>query len=176
MTDLSLNQSLGAVAMKQNLVPQRRWLGRLWRCAAGNLSVELALVLPILVLNALGTYDFGRAFQEKQRLGRRPGRRSVRDSEFGLRRCRRRHPERALRRERCRGRPRRDRSLLLYLPVERGAHLRRPVPDGRRIVAHLRGRRRSANAGPAVHIPRRLGRRAVAWQREDARALKPKEE
>ncbi len=54
--------------MKRILVPQRRWLGRLWRCSAGNLSVELALVLPILVLMALGTYDFGRAFQEKHRL------------------------------------------------------------------------------------------------------------
>ena len=54
--------------MKQDPVPQRRWLGRLWRCAAGNLSVELALVLPILVLIALGAYDFGRAFQEKHRL------------------------------------------------------------------------------------------------------------
>ncbi len=54
--------------MRQNLVPHHRWLGRLWRCAAGNLSVELALVLPILVLLALGAYDFGRAFQEKHRL------------------------------------------------------------------------------------------------------------
>ncbi len=54
--------------MRQNLVPHHRWLGRLWRCAAGNLSVELALVLPILVLMALGAYDFGRAFQEKHRL------------------------------------------------------------------------------------------------------------
>ncbi len=54
--------------MKQDPVPQRRWLGRHWRCADGNLSVELALVLPILVLLALGTYDFGRAFQEKHRL------------------------------------------------------------------------------------------------------------
>ena len=54
--------------MRQNIVPQCRWLGRLWRCSAGNLSVELALVLPILVLMALGAYDFGSAFQEKHRL------------------------------------------------------------------------------------------------------------
>ncbi len=54
--------------MRQNLVPQHRLLRRLWRCAAGNISVELALVLPILVLMALGAYDFGRAFQEKHRL------------------------------------------------------------------------------------------------------------
>ncbi len=68
MTYLSLSHPTGVAAMKQDPVPQRRWLRRLWHRADGSISVELALVLPILVLIGLGAFDFGRAFQEKHRL------------------------------------------------------------------------------------------------------------
>ncbi len=46
----------------------RRWLAPLIRCVDGNISVELALVLPFLLLLVMGAYDFGRGFTEKLRL------------------------------------------------------------------------------------------------------------
>lgn len=41
---------------------------RFVRSARGNASIELAFILPFLVLLATGTYDLGRGFMEKLRL------------------------------------------------------------------------------------------------------------
>jgi len=41
---------------------------RFVRSARGNASVELAFILPFLLLLATGSYDLGRAFIEKLRL------------------------------------------------------------------------------------------------------------
>jgi Flp pilus assembly protein TadG len=40
------------------------------RCRAGNVSVELALLLPILMLVFLGVAEYGRAYTEKLNLSR----------------------------------------------------------------------------------------------------------
>jgi len=46
----------------------RRGLASLYRSVAGNVSLELALVLPFLLMLVMGAYDFGRGFTEKLRL------------------------------------------------------------------------------------------------------------
>jgi TadE-like protein len=51
----------------RSTTPRRR-LASLIRCVRGNISVELALVLPFLLMLVMGAYDFGRGFTEKLRL------------------------------------------------------------------------------------------------------------
>lgn len=45
--------------------PVRRALSRWRRAAAGNVAVEFGFIIPILVMLALGTFDFGRLGLEK---------------------------------------------------------------------------------------------------------------
>lgn len=45
-------------------------VGRLIRCNAGNVSVELALLSPILMLVFLGVVEYGRAYTEQLNLSR----------------------------------------------------------------------------------------------------------
>src|SRR4051794_40976123 len=50
-----------------------RWsgvIGRLIRCTASNVSVELALLSPILMLVFLGVVEYGRAYTEQLNLSR----------------------------------------------------------------------------------------------------------
>jgi Flp pilus assembly protein TadG len=48
--------------------PLRRPARDLGRCGRGSISVELALVSPVLALLLVGAMDFGRAFHEQLRL------------------------------------------------------------------------------------------------------------
>jgi len=67
MQFLSSRQTNGQSPRSQSTKP-RRWLAPLYRCVGGNISVELALVLPFLLMLVMGAYDFGRGFTEKLRL------------------------------------------------------------------------------------------------------------
>ena len=40
----------------------------MWRCRRASMTLELAFVLPVLLLAMMGLWDFGRALQEKYRL------------------------------------------------------------------------------------------------------------
>ena len=48
--------------------PPPRLARRLCRCRTGVISVELALISPVLLLLLVGAVDFGRAFNEQLRL------------------------------------------------------------------------------------------------------------
>jgi Flp pilus assembly protein TadG len=52
----------------ETLTAQRISVVSFCRSVRGNISVELALVLPFLLLLVMGAYDFGRGFTEKLRL------------------------------------------------------------------------------------------------------------
>jgi Flp pilus assembly protein TadG len=56
-----------------HLISTRRWWSRNWNifaCSDGNVSVELALLAPILLLVFLGVVEYGRAYTEQLNLGR----------------------------------------------------------------------------------------------------------
>ena len=59
----------GGAGMIRSLSHKSRpWLARFYRCVGGNVAVEFAFVLPILLLLAAGAFDFGQGFKEKMRL------------------------------------------------------------------------------------------------------------
>jgi Flp pilus assembly protein TadG len=58
--------------MSRLVSTRRRWSSdwNLLACTGGNVSVELALLAPILLLGFLGVVEYGRAYTEQLNLGR----------------------------------------------------------------------------------------------------------
>lgn len=64
-----LKPHAGGAGMIRSLCHKSRsWLACFYRCGDGNIAVEFAFVLPILLLLAAGAFDFGMGFNEKLRL------------------------------------------------------------------------------------------------------------
>jgi len=65
-----MSRALGNVVKTSHFVGRfGHELRRFARREGGNALVEFALVVPILTLLAVGTFDFGLAFQQKHRIG-----------------------------------------------------------------------------------------------------------